>query len=57
MMTTHKAGKLFNLACSIKEFITAGHQQDKDYAMLPRYGEGTMICKPQDVPNSKDSST
>jgi hypothetical protein len=44
----------FNLARSMKEFIIAGRQFDENFCILPLYGDGNPISKPQDVPNSKD---
>jgi hypothetical protein len=47
----------FNLARSIKQFIIAGRQFDENFCILPLYGDGNPISKPQDVPNSKDAIT
>jgi hypothetical protein len=45
---------VFDLARSLKEFISAGKAFDKDFSILPLFGEGSALCKPQDVPNSQD---
>jgi hypothetical protein len=47
------ASATFNLARSIKQFIIAGRQFDENFCILPLYGDGNPISKPQDVPNSK----
>jgi hypothetical protein len=47
----------FNLAWSIKQFIISGRQFDENFCILPLYGDGNPISKPQDVPNSKDAIT
>jgi hypothetical protein len=47
----------FNLARLIKNFVIAGRQFDKNFCILPLYGEGNPISKRQDVPNSRDSIT
>jgi hypothetical protein len=41
----------FNLA------LISRRQFDKNFCILPLYGDGNHISKPQDVPNSKDSIT
>jgi hypothetical protein len=51
------ASATFNLARSLKAFIIAGRQLDKNFCLLPLYGDGKPISKPQDVPNSKDAIT
>jgi hypothetical protein len=51
------ASATFNLARSTKHFIIAGRQFDEDFCILPLYGDGNPISKPQDVPNSKDAIT
>jgi hypothetical protein len=51
------ASATFNLVRSIKQFIIAGRQFDKNFCILLLYGEGNPISKPQDVPNSKDAIT
>jgi hypothetical protein len=48
---------IFNLARSIKTVVIAGRQFDDNFCILPLYGEGNTISKPQDVPNSKDTIT
>jgi hypothetical protein len=48
---------MFNLARSIKTFVIAGRQFDENFFILPLYGEGNPISKPQDVPNSKYAIT
>jgi hypothetical protein len=47
----------FNLARSIKNFVIAVRKFDENFCILPMYGKGTLISKPQDVPNSKDAIT
>jgi hypothetical protein len=51
------ASATFNLARSLKSFIIAGRQFDNNFCLLPLYGDGNPISKPQDVPNSKDAIT
>jgi hypothetical protein len=51
------ASATFNLARSMKNFIIAGRQFDENVCILPLYGDGNPISKPQDVPNSKDAIT
>jgi hypothetical protein len=51
------ASATFNLARSLKSFILAGRQFDDNFCLLPLYGDGTHISKPQYVPNSKDAIT
>jgi hypothetical protein len=46
---------IFNLAKSLKAFIIAGRQFDADFCLLPLYGDGNLISRPQDVSNSKDA--
>jgi hypothetical protein len=52
-----EASATFNLARSMKDFIIAGRQFDENFCILPLYGDGNPISKPQDVPNSKDAIT
>jgi hypothetical protein len=51
------ASATFNLARSLKAFIIAGRQFDENFCLLPLYGDGNPISKPQGVPNSKDAIT
>jgi hypothetical protein len=51
------ASATFNLARSMKQFIIACRQFDENFCILPLYGDGNPISKPQDVPNSKDAIT
>jgi hypothetical protein len=51
------ASAIFNLASSMKNFIIAGRQFNENFCILPLYGDGNPISKPQDVPNSKDAIT
>jgi hypothetical protein len=51
------ASATFNLARSMKNFIIAGRQFDENFCILPLYGDGDPISKPQDVLNSKDAIT
>jgi hypothetical protein len=49
------ASATFNLAKSLKAFIIAGRQFDASFCLLPLYGDGHPIRRPQDVPKSKDA--
>jgi hypothetical protein len=51
------ASATFNLARSLKSFIIAGRQFDANFYLLPLYGDGNPLNRPQDVPNSKDAIT
>jgi hypothetical protein len=51
------ASVTFNLARSLKSFIIAGRQFDANFCLLPLYGDGNTLIRPQDVPNSKDAIT
>jgi hypothetical protein len=51
------ASATFNLARSMKDFIIAGRQIDENFCILPLYGDGNPISKPQDMLNSKDAIT
>jgi hypothetical protein len=51
------ASATFNLARSMKNFIIASRQFDENFCILPLYGYGNPISKPQDVPNRKDAIT
>jgi hypothetical protein len=51
------ASATFNLARLLKSFIIAGRHFDENFCLLPLYGDGNPISKPQDVPNSKDGIT
>jgi hypothetical protein len=51
------ASATFNLARSLKALIIACRQFDENCCLLPLYGDGNPISKPQDVPNSKDAIT
>jgi hypothetical protein len=51
------ASATFNLARSLKPFITAGRHFDSNFCLLPLYGDGNLLSRPQDVPNSKDAIT
>jgi hypothetical protein len=44
----------FNLARSLKEFIAAARESDKEFSILPLSKEGNNICRAADVPNTKD---
>jgi hypothetical protein len=44
----------FNVARSLKEFITAARESDKEFSILPISKEGNNICRAADVPNTKD---
>jgi hypothetical protein len=51
------ASATFNLARSLKSFIIAGRQFNANFCLLPLYGDGNPLSRPQDVPNSKDAIT
>jgi hypothetical protein len=51
------ASATFNLARSLKSFIIAGRQFDANFCLLPLYGDGHPLSRPQDVPNSQDAIT
>jgi hypothetical protein len=51
------ASATFNLARSMKDFMISGRQFDKNFCILPLYGDENPISKPQDMPNSKDAIT
>jgi hypothetical protein len=44
----------FNIARSLKEFIAAARESDKELSILPLSKEGNNICRAEDVPNTKD---
>jgi hypothetical protein len=44
----------FNVARSLKEFIAAARESDKEFSILPLRKEGNNICRAADVPNTKD---
>jgi hypothetical protein len=44
----------FNVARSLKEFIAAARESDKEFSILPLSKEGNNICRAADVPNTKD---
>jgi hypothetical protein len=54
MFQTRNKNKAFNLIRSLKDFIAAGKALDKDSSILPLCGDGSALCKPQDIPNSQD---
>jgi hypothetical protein len=51
------ASATFNLAKSLKAFIISGRQFDANFCLLPLYGDGNPISRPQDAPNSKYAIT
>jgi hypothetical protein len=51
------ASATFNLAKSLKAFIIAGRQFDASFCLLPLYGDGHPISRPQDMPQNKDAIT
>jgi hypothetical protein len=51
------ASATFNLERSLKSFIIAGRQFDANFCLLPLYGDGNPLSRPQDVPNRKDALT
>jgi hypothetical protein len=44
----------FNVALSLKEFIAAARESDKEFSILPLRKDGNNICRAADVPNTKD---
>jgi hypothetical protein len=54
MFQTRKDNKVFHLARSLIDFVAAGKAFDQDFSILRLYGDSADICKPQDVPNSRD---
>jgi hypothetical protein len=44
----------FNVARSLKEFIAAARESDKEFSILPLSKEGNNIFRAADVPNTKD---
>jgi hypothetical protein len=44
----------FNVARSLKEFIAAARENDKEFCILPLSKEGNNICRAANVPNTKD---
>jgi hypothetical protein len=44
----------FNVARSLKEFIAAARESDKEFSILPLSKEGNNICRATDVLNTKD---
>jgi hypothetical protein len=44
----------FNVSQSLKEFIAAARESDKEFSILPLSKEGNNICRAADVPNMKD---
>jgi hypothetical protein len=53
MFQTRKYNKVFHLARSLKDFVASGNAFNKEFSILPRYGDSAAICEPQDVPNSQ----
>jgi hypothetical protein len=51
------ASATFNLARLLKSFIIASRQLDDNFCLLPLYGDGNPLSKPQDVPSSKYAIT
>jgi hypothetical protein len=49
-----KEGKVFNLARSLKDFLSVGKAFDQEFSIMTLFVDGSAICKPQDVPNSQD---
>jgi hypothetical protein len=47
-------GKGFNVARSLKEFIAAAGEIDKEFSIIPLKNEGDNLCRATDVPNTKD---
>jgi hypothetical protein len=46
-----------NLARSLKSFSIAGRHFDANFCLLPLYGDGNPLSRPQDVSNIKDAIT
>jgi hypothetical protein len=51
------ASATFNLARLLKSFIITGRQFNANFCLLPLYGDGNPLSRPQDVPDSKDAIT
>jgi hypothetical protein len=47
MLATCRVGKIFNPACSLKDFGTAARAFDKYFCIIPFFGDGTVICRPK----------
>jgi hypothetical protein len=46
--------KGFNVAKSLKEFIAAERESDKEISIMPINNEGDNLCRATDVPDTKD---
>jgi hypothetical protein len=53
-MKSGEAG--FNVARSLKEFIAAKRESNKEFSILPLSKEGNNICRAADVSNTKTVS-
>jgi hypothetical protein len=51
------ASATFIVTRSLKAFNIAGRKFDENLCILPLYGDGNPISRPQDVPNIKDAIT
>jgi hypothetical protein len=54
MFQMRKYNMVFHLARILKDRVAAGKSFDKDFSILPLYGDSAAICKPQDIPNLQD---
>jgi hypothetical protein len=54
MFQTRKESKVFNLARGLKELISAGKAFNKDFSIMPLFGDGSALFKPQYIPNSQE---
>jgi hypothetical protein len=46
--------KGFNVAKSLKEFIAAARESDKELSIMPIHNKGDNLCRADDVPNTKE---
>jgi hypothetical protein len=44
----------FNVAKSLKEFIAAARESDKEFSIMTIHNEGGNLCRATDVPNTKE---
>jgi hypothetical protein len=46
--------KGFNVAKSLKEFIPAARESDKEFSIMPIHNKGDNLCRATGVPNTKE---
>jgi hypothetical protein len=46
--------KGFNVSKSLKEFIAAAQESDKEFSIMPIHKEVDNLCRATDVPNTKE---